>query len=62
MLQTPTPTPTPTPTTEPPTDTPTDTPTESPTPTPEDGQPGFGIVVALLAMLGAALLAARRFE
>jgi PGF-CTERM protein len=58
MLQTPTPTPTPTPTAEPPTDTPTDT----PTPTPEDGQPGFGIVVALLAMLGAALLAARRFE
>ncbi|TSD08637.1 PGF-CTERM sorting domain-containing protein, partial [Haloglomus irregulare] len=53
----------------------TPTPTEAPTPTatptlePEDptpsstetgGQPGFGLVVSVLALLGAALLALRR--
>jgi PGF-CTERM protein len=65
---------TPTPT-EPPTDTPTDTQTEmpdtaTPTDTPEQGtptptptpttSPGFGLIVALLALAGAALLAIRR--
>jgi PGF-CTERM protein/surface glycoprotein (TIGR04207 family) len=39
---------------------PTDTPTEDGTETGSDGQPGFGAVVALVALLGAALLAARR--
>jgi len=66
---TPTPTEEPTPTpTEEPTPTPTDEP-DSPTPTDEpettttsDSGPGFGIVAALIAMLGAALLAARRNE
>ena len=39
----------------------TDEPTEEPTATPEpEGQPGFGAVIALVALLGAALLAARR--
>jgi PGF-CTERM protein len=61
-------TPTPTPTEETPTPTPTEeTPTED-TPTATDEtetteepeQPGFGLVVALVALLGAALLAARR--
>lgn len=68
----PTPTPTATPTatpTETPTATPTDTPTATPTDTPaddddeefgeEDGS-GFGVVVALLAVLSVALLARRR--
>ncbi|WP_254823293.1 CARDB domain-containing protein [Haloglomus halophilum] len=66
---TPTPEPTPTPTEEPePTDTPTEsgssTPTETddgtPATTASDGQPGFALVTALLALLGAALLSARR--
>ena len=65
----PTPTPTPSPTPEPtPTDTaeptPTDTPepTEEPTPTPTTTTtgPGFGVIVAVIALLAAALLAARR--
>jgi PGF-CTERM protein/surface glycoprotein (TIGR04207 family) len=53
--------PTPTPTDEPdPTATPTDEPeTATPTDTSED-QPGFGAALALIALLGAALLAARR--
>jgi PGF-CTERM protein len=55
---------TPTSTPEPDTDTPepdTDTPEpDTDTPTPEPDQPGFGLVVALVALLGAALLAARR--
>lgn len=45
-----------------PAETPTPTPTESPTdaePAQTDGQPGFGWLVALLALLGAAGLAAR---
>ena len=59
-------TPTPTPTEAP---TPTETATETPTPEPEEptatatetgGQPGFGLVVSVLALLGAALLALRR--
>jgi PGF-CTERM protein len=50
---------TPTPEPETPTATPTDTPTDTPTPTSED-QPGFGAVLALIALIGAALLAARR--
>ncbi|ESS06420.1 MAG: PGF-CTERM archaeal protein-sorting signal [uncultured archaeon A07HB70] len=65
-LDTPTPTPTerdtPTPTSTPtasPTPTPTATPTASPTPT-AGGGPGFGAVVALVALLAAALLATRR--
>ena len=37
----------------------TATPEETPA-TPDDGQPGFGLVLAALAMLGAALLALRR--
>jgi major cell surface glycoprotein (TIGR04216 family) len=67
---TPTDTPTPTPTsTDTPTPTPTstDTPTPEPTPTvtpeptPTDGDgPGFGAVTVLVALLAAALLAARR--
>jgi PGF-CTERM protein len=72
MTPTPEPTPTerPTPTpTERPTPTPTERPTERPTstatatatPTPtEGGGPGFGAVVALLALVAAALLAIRR--
>jgi PGF-pre-PGF domain-containing protein/PGF-CTERM protein len=35
-------------------------PTDVPETTPEDGQPGFGVVLAVLALLGAALLARRR--
>jgi len=55
-----TPTPTPTPT-ESPTPTPTDSPTPTATPTPTSGGgPGFGAVVALVALLAAALLATRR--
>ncbi|WP_229113685.1 PGF-CTERM sorting domain-containing protein [Halapricum desulfuricans] len=48
--------------TETPTETPTDSPTEDDTTTEEgDGDgPGFGIAVALVALLGAAMLAARR--
>jgi major cell surface glycoprotein (TIGR04216 family) len=67
---TPTERPTPTPTERPtPTDRPTERPTERPTPTAtatatptptEGGGPGFGVVVALLALVVAALLAARR--
>ena len=57
---TPTPTEEPTPTpTEEPTATPTEEPTPTPTPTPED-TPGFGALVALVALIAAALLAARR--
>jgi major cell surface glycoprotein (TIGR04216 family) len=65
---TPTERPTPTPT-ERPTPTPTERPTERPTPTAtatatptptEGGGPGFGVVVALLALVVAALLAIRR--
>jgi PGF-CTERM protein len=63
-------TPTPTPTDEPDTPTPTDEP-DTPTPTPTDepdtptstqpeDTPGFGVVVTLVALLGAALLASRR--
>lgn len=70
---TPTPTPAPTPTPTPtPVDTPTPTPADTPTPTPDvpevtptpapDDQPGFGIVVAILALLGAALIAHRRLR
>jgi major cell surface glycoprotein (TIGR04216 family) len=69
-----TPTPTPTPTEEPtptptatpeptptPTPEPTPTPTAEPTPTPtEGGGPGFGAVIAVVALLAAALLAIRR--
>ena len=50
---------TPTPGTETPTETPTGTPTGTASPTGED-QPGFGAVLALIALIGAALLAARR--
>lgn len=53
---------TPTPT---PPDTPTPTPPDEPTPTPTpepDDQPGFGLIVGILAMLGAALLAYRRYQ
>ena len=53
-----TPTPTVTATDEP-TATATDGPTDTPTPTSSD-QPGFGAVLALIALIGAALLAARR--
>jgi PGF-CTERM protein len=60
---TPTPDDTPTPTPEP-TDTPTPEPTETDTPTATEETttttPGFGAVVAVLALLGAALLALRR--
>jgi len=67
--ETPTPTPTPTSTPEPtptatpePTPTATPEPTEEPTPTPTTttSGPGFGVVVAVIALLAAALLAARR--
>jgi len=54
--ETATPTDEPTDTTETATDEPTDTPTE----TPSEDQPGFGAVLALIALIGAALLAARR--
>jgi PGF-CTERM protein len=67
-VSTPTPTTT-TPTTTPPTTTPTTTPpTTTPTPTPTTttsdggGVPGFGVAVALVALLAAALLATRRRE
>ena len=53
-----------TPTPEPSTPTPTATPepeTPTPTETPTD-QPGFGAVLALIALIGAALLAARRTD
>jgi major cell surface glycoprotein (TIGR04216 family) len=71
-VETATPEPTPTDTPEPtPTDTPEPTPTETPepetettptaTPTPtEGGGPGFGALVAVIALLAAALLATRR--
>ena len=58
-----TPTPTPTPTPEPDTPTPTEEPaddTETDTPSTGTGTPGFGIVVALTALIAAALLAVRR--
>ena len=58
-----TPEPTATPTEEPtatPTEEPTATPTEEPTATETPGQPGFGVIVALLAFMAAALLAIRR--
>jgi PGF-CTERM protein len=56
----PTPTATPEPTaTEEPTPTATPEPTATPTSTPT-GTPGFGIVVALIALVAAALLAVRR--
>jgi PGF-CTERM protein len=63
----PTPEPTATPTAEPtPTPEPEQTPTETEPPTPEptttgDGA-GFGVVLALIALIGAALLAVRRNE
>jgi surface glycoprotein (TIGR04207 family)/PGF-CTERM protein len=59
----PEPTPTPTPTPEPtatPTPTPEDTPTATPDESSDDDGAGFGAVIALLAFLGAALLAVRR--
>ncbi|MEF8839796.1 MAG: PGF-CTERM sorting domain-containing protein, partial [Haloarculaceae archaeon] len=59
---TPTPTtttPTPTTTTPTPTTT-TPTPTTATTTTTEEGGPGFGIIVALVALVAAALLAVRR--
>jgi len=61
--ETPTPTTTPTATETP---TPTATPiamgtsTATPSPTPTSNQPGFGAALALIALIGAALLAARR--
>jgi PGF-CTERM protein len=66
-----TPTPTPTEETPTPSPTPTDTPTPSPTPTDSPtptasptptsgGGPGFGAVVAIVALLAAALVAIRR--
>ena len=58
-----TPTPTPTATPEPDTPTPTEEPaddTETDTPSTDAGTPGFGIVVALTALIAAALLAVRR--
>jgi PGF-CTERM protein len=54
----PTASPTPTPEVQEPTETPTAT--EEPTATAKPGQPGFGIVVALVAILAAALLLLRR--
>jgi PGF-CTERM protein len=53
---------TPTPEPETATETPTETSTEAETPTPTEteDQPGFGAVLALIALIGAALLAARR--
>lgn len=72
-IETPTPTPTVTPVTETPTVTPTPTPTATPaltyvtndpipaqTVTESDGQPGFGLMGPLAAVLAAALLAIRR--
>ena len=74
---TPSPTPTPTATPSPtptPTATPSPTPTQAddggdgddggstPSPTTTDGGPGFGVAVSLIALLAAALLAARRRE
>ena len=72
-VSTPTPTPTDAPTDTPtdtptPTDAPTDTPTPTdaltdtpePTDTDDEETPGFGLIVALLALAGAALLAVRR--
>ena len=53
----PTATETPTPTATP---TATGTSTATPSPTPTNNQPGFGAVLALIALIGAALLAARR--
>ncbi|MFB6268127.1 MAG: PGF-CTERM sorting domain-containing protein [Halodesulfurarchaeum sp.] len=54
-------TPTPTPTrTATPTETPTATATETPTETTTTTTPGFGLTVALVALLGAAMLAIRR--
>jgi PGF-CTERM protein len=63
--ETPTDTVTPTETTDTPTATPTDTPTDTPTATPTEtlqpvGTPGFGIPVAVVALLAAALLVSRR--
>jgi PGF-CTERM protein len=63
--ETPTPTTTPTPTaTETPTPTATltatGTSTATPSPTPTSNQPGFGAALALIALIGATLLAARR--
>ena len=46
--------------TETPTETATETPTETATATESEDQPGFGAVLALIALIGAALLAARR--
>ncbi|PSP55573.1 hypothetical protein BRC73_09000 [Halobacteriales archaeon QH_7_66_37] len=43
-----------------PTETPTETETQTDTPTDSDDSAGFGVVIALLAFMGAALLAARR--
>jgi PGF-CTERM protein len=63
--QEPTPTPTeqePTPTETEPEPTETETATEEATDTPGQDGPGFGIVVSVLALLAAALLAARRNE
>jgi PGF-CTERM protein len=58
---TPEPTDTPTATATPePTDTPTATEEPEATPTPSGGQPGFGFAVAIVALVGAALLALRR--
>jgi surface glycoprotein (TIGR04207 family)/PGF-CTERM protein len=56
--QTETPTDTPEPGTDELTETETPEPTDTPTPTPD--QPGFGAALALIALIGAALLAARR--
>ncbi|WP_276998127.1 PGF-CTERM sorting domain-containing protein, partial [Haloquadratum walsbyi] len=57
----PTPTATPEPTaTEEPTPTATPEPTATSTPETGTGTPGFGIVVALIALIAAALLAVRR--
>uniref|UniRef100_UPI0015F3E4F4 PGF-CTERM sorting domain-containing protein n=1 Tax=Haloquadratum walsbyi TaxID=293091 RepID=UPI0015F3E4F4 len=58
VQETPEPTPEPT-ATEEPTPTATPEPTATPTSTPT-GTPGFGIVVALIALVAAALLAVRR--
>ena len=55
-----TPTSTPTPEPEDPTPTPTDEPEDTPTETETSGQPGFGLVVSLIALIGAALIALRR--
>ncbi|WP_204960107.1 PGF-CTERM sorting domain-containing protein [Salinigranum salinum] len=59
--ETPTETPTATATPEPETDTPTEEPeTDTATPTTSQQTPGFGVIVALVALLAAALLAYRR--